>query len=75
MASKAASIGYAFLQSDGLIDISSIDETAELVREGILEDCLGWRYHYPDRYPRNEAWERFSKTGSIVRVSISVVDD
>jgi len=62
---------YAFREWRGVIDLESIGETPEIVRDRMLEGVMGWRYAHPDRYPHEETWQRILKTGSVVKVSVT----
>lgn len=65
---------YAFRGGNG-VDIDSISETPDGVRDRMLEGVMGWRYQYPDRYPHEEAWQRILKTGTVVNVSVTEIDE
>lgn len=65
---------YAFRESSGSVEIASVGETPAVVRERMLEACLGWRYKYPYRYSHDDEWTEILKSGEVVRVSVSVVE-
>lgn len=73
-AARSSTDCYAFLSSAGEIDCDSVGESPGVVRERMLKEFMGWRYKHPGRYPRGEKWEELKAFGSVVRVSISVVD-
>lgn len=68
MATKA----FAYQNDDGSLDLDSIAETVEGVRDRFLEEGMGWRYEYPDRYNHDEAWARALEYGRVVQVDITV---
>ncbi len=65
---------YAFLDSNGKIDIDSIAETEDLVRWKVLQGSMGWRFEYPERYDQDKEWERLLNFGRVVPVSVSIID-
>ena len=65
---------YAFRESRGVLDIESIGETPDIVRDRMLEGVMGWRYEHPDRYPHEEKWQRILETGTVVKVSVTEID-
>ena len=63
--------GYAYKSNDqhGL-DLESIAETPELVRDRYLRESMGWQFDYPERYNQDEEWERVLNYGQVVKVLI-----
>lgn len=68
----SASRCYAFLEANGTVDLDSIAETEDAVRWKMLEGSMGWRFEYPERYNRDEEWQRLLTFGKVVTVSVSV---
>lgn len=71
--SKPVANGYAFLESNGTIDLDSIAETEDAVRWKMLEASMGWRFEHPERYDRDEEWNRLLAYGRVVPVSVECV--
>lgn len=71
---SAATDGYAFRYGSGQIECDSVAESPAAVRERMLRDHMGWRYEQPKRYSHDEKWENLLTYGSVVPVSIKVVD-
>lgn len=69
----AKELGFAFLNSDGTIDLDAIGETYDAVKHRMLQDSMSWRYEHPTVYNRDEHWEELLRYGSVVQVSIEVV--
>lgn len=61
---------YGFVEHSGAILLHSLGESPEMVRENMLENCLGWRYEHPDRYNHDESWQRLLKTGEVVELEV-----
>ena len=72
LSAPSASRCYAFLESNGTIDLDSIAETEDAVRWKVLEGSMGWQFEYPERYSRDEEWQRLLAYGKVVSVSVSV---
>lgn len=70
-AGLGSSRGYAFLDSDGTIDLDSVAETEAEVRRKVLEESMGWRFEHPDRYSHEDEWERMLQYGKVVPVYVS----
>lgn len=66
--------GYAFREHSGRIDLESIAESPEHVRDQMIRGVMGWRYDHPDRYDHDDMWNAICTTGEVVRVSISVTE-
>lgn len=62
---------YAFQELNGTIDLDSVGETAEQVREKLLAAVMGWRFNHPDRYPHAVEWARLLTFGKVVPVSVT----
>ena len=63
---------FAFQSTSGEIDIDSVSESVDRLKEKMLPEVMGWRYDYPERYSRETAWERVLETGTIVQVTVAV---
>lgn len=61
---------YAYVESDGEINLDSIADNVEEVKERCLEQWLGWRYAYTDMYDRDESWLEYSAGGQIMPITI-----
>ncbi len=57
---------------DGEIDLDTIAETPDKAKDKMVREAMGWRYDYPDRYSREEAWVGLSQFGRIVRIKIEI---
>lgn len=62
---------YAFQEVNGTIDLDSVGETAEQVREKLLAAVMGWRFNHPTRYPHAVEWARLLSFGKVVPVSVT----
>ena len=65
---------YAFVDLDGKIDIDSVGESPERVRENVLKACMGWQYSHPENYSREEEWKNRGAFGSVRAVAVSICD-
>jgi len=64
---------YAFIESNGSLDLDSIAETEDAVRQKMLAGSMGWRFENPERYSHDEAWQRLLVCGRVVQVSVREV--
>ena len=64
---------FAFMETNGQIDLDSLAEDEEQVKFKVLEGAMGWRFEYPDRYNREEEWVRLQAFGKVVKVRVCLV--
>lgn len=62
---------FAYQDQDGSIDLDSIAESVERVREKMLVASMGWRYEYPDGH--DEQWNMLLKYGEVAEVVVLIV--
>lgn len=65
---------FAFMESNGQIDLDSLADTEEKVKYKMLEGTMGWRFEHPERYNPEEEWVRLRSYGKIVKVRVCAVD-
>jgi hypothetical protein len=51
-----------------------LSETIEGVKLKKLEAHMGWRFQYPERYSRDEAWDLLLHYGTVVMVEVYAVE-
>lgn len=75
MSKKDTYFAYAFLQFDGDLDLDSISESFDASKWKMIENSMGWRFNHPERYSRDEQWERLRQYGKIVAVEVTVLEE
>lgn len=63
---------FAFRSTSGEIDVDSVSESVDRLKEKMLSELMGWRYEHPALYSRETAWKRVLETGTIVQVTVAV---
>ena len=61
-------IAFGYVSNSGEIQVYSIGETADEVKETVMS----WRSAHSERYSRDESWNRILENGSIQKLSISI---
>lgn len=64
---------YAYRDQDGTIDLDSIAESVQRVRDKMLVASMGWRYDYQDGH--DAQWEMLLQYGDVVEVVILIVPE
>ena len=64
---------FAYRDQDGSLDLDSIAESVERVRDKMLVASMGWRYDYPDGHEAQ--WNMLLKYGNVVEVVVLVVPE
>lgn len=64
---------FAYQERDGSIDLDSIAESVERVRDKMLASSLGWRYHYQQNH--GAQWKLLLQHGKVVEVVILIVPE
>lgn len=63
---------YAYVHDGGEIDIDTLHNTTEGAKMKMLEQSMGWRFQYPDRYSPDEHWDMLLQHGEIKAVTVQL---
>jgi hypothetical protein len=63
---------FAFKNNDGSVELWTVNESPEEVRDQMLQDTMGWRYNHSDKYPHEQKWAQLLETGKVVEVVVTV---
>ena len=64
---------FAYQDRDGSLDLDSIAESVERVRDKMLVASMGWRYDYSEGH--EEQWNMLLKYGEVVEVVVLIVPE
>jgi|LakMenE18May11ns_1017448.scaffolds.fasta_scaffold9406442_2 hypothetical protein len=64
---------FAYQDSTGQLDLDSIAESVDRVRNKMLADSMGWRYEYPDGH--DAQWNLLLQHGKVVEVVVLIVPE
>lgn len=64
---------FAYQDRDGELDLDSIAESVERVRDKMLVASMGWRYEYPDDHAAQ--WDLLLRHGKVVEVVVLIVPE
>jgi hypothetical protein len=64
---------YAYQDRDGSLDLDSIAESVERVRDKMLVASMGWRYDYADGH--DAQWNLLLRCGKVVEVVILILPE
>jgi hypothetical protein len=64
---------FAYQDRDGSLDLDSIAESVERVRDKMLVASMGWRYDYPDDHEAQ--WNLLLQYGKVVEVVVLIVPE
>ena len=64
---------FVYVDDEQGIDVDSVAETPESVRDKYLRESMGWRYDYPERCDQDEAWGEVLRYGKVVTAIVETV--